>query len=405
MGYRGYAEANGFIVAADNTGDFTSIAAAITAAVAAGGSRDIFIKEGTYTENLTLQPNINLICWPSNATSLSVSIVGTLSYSGTGRVTVHSLTLSNNGANPIVNVSGAVQSQLILSNCFFPLTADGIVFSSSHVNSFVTLDSCNGFLTNGGIKFFNDTSAGTLNIQYTEIGNFGAGATIAAIKGGTGFMGIDFSYLFFPISITTTSIASHIQHSIFELSSVNKAAVTLTGTGAISSYYSLYSTGTATSLVINAGTQFASVMDVIVTSNATTLSGAGTLVYGLIVFVGTHNITVTTQNPLFVKAGNVFLSASQQSNVTTPGGYPYTIVPDQDYYILGDSSAPHTIKLPATPNAGDTYIIKDSTGTSATNNITVDGNGNNIDAGSTYIIDSNYSSFTFIFNGTIWNIF
>lgn len=54
--------------------------------------------------------------------------------------------------------------------------------------------------------------------------------------------------------------------------------------------------------------------------------------------------------------------------------------------------------LPATPANGDQYIVKDATGTAATNNITIDGNGNNIEATSTKVINTNYGCIHLSFN-------
>ena len=50
MGYRNYSTACSKIVSPDGNGDFQTIGAALTAAVS---GQTIFIRPGTYTENLT----------------------------------------------------------------------------------------------------------------------------------------------------------------------------------------------------------------------------------------------------------------------------------------------------------------------------------------------------------------
>lgn len=76
-----------------------------------------------------------------------------------------------------------------------------------------------------------------------------------------------------------------------------------------------------------------------------------------------------------------------------------------DFIIFANSSGGIlTITLPATPATGSSYIIKDSTGSASTHNITVSGNGNNVDSAATYVINVNYASVNVVFNGTIWNI-
>jgi hypothetical protein len=68
-----------------------------------------------------------------------------------------------------------------------------------------------------------------------------------------------------------------------------------------------------------------------------------------------------------------------------------------------------TIQLltsPETPLTGQTFVVKDSTGSANTFNITVSGTsaGFNIDGATTYVINTSYGSATFIFNGTQWSI-
>lgn len=75
-----------------------------------------------------------------------------------------------------------------------------------------------------------------------------------------------------------------------------------------------------------------------------------------------------------------------------------------DYTILGDTtSAAFTISLPPAPLTGETYILKDF-GNGSVNNLTIDGNGANIDGSATYVITTNYGGITVVFNGTTWTI-
>jgi hypothetical protein len=63
-----------------------------------------------------------------------------------------------------------------------------------------------------------------------------------------------------------------------------------------------------------------------------------------------------------------------------------------------------TVTLPASPAANQQVTIKDGLGDSATNNITINGNGKTIDGSSTKVISTNYNSYTLVYNGTQWNI-
>lgn len=102
-------------------------------------------------------------------------------------------------------------------------------------------------------------------------------------------------------------------------------------------------------------------------------------------------------------AGQLNGLSGRSYTITTPGAYPYTVL-KSDYVIPVDTSTARTINLPAVPVNTPVYIIKDNTGTAATNNITVSGNGNNIDGVASKIINTNYGFLRFVWNGGQWNI-
>jgi hypothetical protein len=59
--------------------------------------------------------------------------------------------------------------------------------------------------------------------------------------------------------------------------------------------------------------------------------------------------------------------------------------------------------LPASVT-GKVFIVKDAAGVAAINPITVTTTGANIDGAASAVINTNYGSLTFIFNGIEWNI-
>lgn len=61
-----------------------------------------------------------------------------------------------------------------------------------------------------------------------------------------------------------------------------------------------------------------------------------------------------------------------------------------------------TVNLDAAPVAGQTYVISDVGGTAATRNITISGNGFNVDGAGSTSITAAYGSVTVIYDGTIW---
>lgn len=92
----------------------------------------------------------------------------------------------------------------------------------------------------------------------------------------------------------------------------------------------------------------------------------------------------------------------QVVGVTTPGAYPYTTLAT-DYVILVNTSVARTIIPLGSPTTGQTYRIKDNTGSAATNNITITPSGANIDGAASQVINTNYGSVDIVFNGTQWN--
>ena len=81
-----------------------------------------------------------------------------------------------------------------------------------------------------------------------------------------------------------------------------------------------------------------------------------------------------------------------------------TTVTSADYLIGVRSTSAWTITLPATTNltTGRTIVISDETGQANVNNITISGNGNNIEGSATSVINTAYGSRTVYWTGTQW---
>ncbi|MFG6591290.1 hypothetical protein [Sulfitobacter sp. 1A12157] len=74
--------------------------------------------------------------------------------------------------------------------------------------------------------------------------------------------------------------------------------------------------------------------------------------------------------------------------------------------IIADTSAgAFTVTLPASPNAGDDVWFSDAgLNWFTNNNLTVDGNGSDIDGAATFAADADGGYFTAIFDGTEWQV-
>jgi len=99
----------------------------------------------------------------------------------------------------------------------------------------------------------------------------------------------------------------------------------------------------------------------------------------------------------------------------TPSSYAYTnvnstpyVVLTTDLYLSVDSSGGAiTVQLPNAATSGKVYIVKDRTGSAATNNITVTtvGGAVNIDGATTFVMNTAYESINVIGNGSTYEIF
>jgi hypothetical protein len=74
--------------------------------------------------------------------------------------------------------------------------------------------------------------------------------------------------------------------------------------------------------------------------------------------------------------------------------------------VIGKSSneSPFSLNLPASPESGDQILVKDAKGDASNNNLTIFGNGKDIDGLDTIIINRNYGSIKLVYNGTEWNV-
>ena len=138
--------------------------------------------------------------------------------------------------------------------------------------------------------------------------------------------------------------------------------------------------------------------------NATGFNGGN-----LILSSGTGNNVGNVQ----LQAGNVTIARIDSSKLYALKGFNQNVrtIVSSSLVLISDNIvavgaivAPITVTLPASPSAGDTYFIKDSTGISLTYNITVNGNGNTIDGFANYIIAQSYACLALVFGNNSWMV-
>src|SRR6056300_1596535 len=90
-------------------------------------------------------------------------------------------------------------------------------------------------------------------------------------------------------------------------------------------------------------------------------------------------ITINGTTIALGASGDISAGTDWQSVITADGSTATTAVAGEGYFI-NTTSAAHTINLPASPTQGDEITIVDYAGTFGTNNVTINPNGNKIEA-------------------------
>lgn len=111
------------------------------------------------------------------------------------------------------------------------------------------------------------------------------------------------------------------------------------------------------------------------------------------------NGNITTTGGLIL--GSYF---KRSIRIVTSAGNITGLSTDNVIMVNKTVGAPTVVTLPASPTEGCEIIIKDAKGDAFTNNITISAAAGNIDGLTSFILTQNYQSFTFIYNGTEWNV-
>lgn len=441
--------------------NYTTIASAITAAAAAGAPQDIHIQPGTYTENLTLQPNINLVGYVVDqgvGASQGVLINGKLSYSGSGNVYIGNVSLTTNG-DYCVEITGSNASSISFRNCTLYSGANTLIRNTcSNASATFTMFNCRCNLSASGITLFTDSSAGISQFFYCFFGSSGNTSTASTKTAGT----LQSYYTEFDFPVSFTAASGSFFYSRFSCQNSNATCITTATSGSVSLQQCCLNSGTASALSIGASTTMNVSATECNSTNASTITGAGTCVYTALsnvlakLTVASTTITPRAMGPVFLLDGGT-ASLPAYSFYDDPNTGMYSDVPDNLKFTTGGSlrltlgsgglatffngvtvssgnlsfgqgfvgvirsvagnitgantdyclnvtstASARTVTVPNAANSNQVFIIKDGSGGAATNNITVTtpGGTKTFDGATSYVINTNYGSVTLMYDGT-----
>lgn len=280
-----------YVVDADGTGDYTTIQAAINAANAAGGNATVYVRPGTYTENLTLYTTVDVV----GAVAEGVTITGVHTPPAAGRFKFQDVYLTS--ATHIFSSAVAGTAKLLVNDCVIGVT-NGYLFNLANWTGILSVNSTTSLgSTNDG--FINNASTATVYVTNSDVGT---GVGNPSVMTGTTVQIIS-SSLNCPATIGGAGSI------LFTEGAEMFATLTTAGTATAVIELSSFKTG-ATAAISHGSAGVMSLSQVTIdSSNATPIGGAGA---GVITFGDVSYL----QNSAI--AGTLTIAYSRVTDRTTP---------------------------------------------------------------------------------------
>jgi hypothetical protein len=312
-------------------GTHTTIASALTSA-SAGDT--IFIRTGTYVENITLKAGVNLTGFDSDmylqSTTGLVTIDGLMTATYTGTVSISSVRIINNGnVVKALTFSGSQATVLNFFNCRLAANAKSFCdITNSNAASSVNCYSCTLQNTgSAGNNLYTKSGASVLNCFYCQL-------TAPATSNNPCSAGVVNLYHCFSNMSYGTSSSGVTNFYNCVLNETNVTCFTTAGTGTSTLIKTRIFSGTASALSIGSGTTVNAYDCEISSTNTNAVTGAGTLNQIPLSFTNTSSgNNVTTNSSL-----NLGRSSTWTPVVTFGGGntgLTFTTAPTGKYWVIG----------------------------------------------------------------------
>ena len=304
----------------------TTIAAALTAA---SSGDTIFIRPGSYTENLTMKAGVNLCAYDCDALTPNVTIVGKLTATFAGTCSISGICLQTNSDFFLV-VSGSSATIVNLSNCYLNCTNNtGISYTSSSSSSKINCFYCIGDVTTTGITLHSMSGAGFIDYQNSFIKNTGNSTTASNNSNGeVNMYGCEF---YMPFSSSSTGyFDAKVTH--FDTSDTNSTAYTNNATHGNNQFISQCFMGVGSAVPIVNNDRVSCRNTNASSSNTVAVSGTGTTSCSMFACGAQLKSITSSFTPQNIITGDIYLdnlvglfagSGSPSGSITAPKGSLY----------------------------------------------------------------------------------
>lgn len=415
-----------YVVDANGSTPYTTIQSAINAANAAGGGQ-VWVRPGTYIENLTFYSGIQL----SSPSEQSVTIIGTHTPPASGTLNIDRLTLQS--AADIFNSAAAGSTVIIIEDCTISVT-NGYTFNLPNWTGALALYDMGESSTNNGVV--NNSGGATCFFVSVSIGS-GTGNTMIT----SGPVILEEANVGCPWNAQTGSnITCYYNTFIHTVTCSNNS------TGFFD--WCIFSTGANQAFTMSSSGSIQINQSIVNSSNNPSIGGAGggTLTLSDITFLNNSTLAGTlilgnsSIYPVKMSNGQLLIGSAGQAAVpatltagtgisitngagtitvsntgTSTYAYtsvnhaasPYTVLGGDEYIGVDSTAGVVSILLPNAPSTGRVFVIKDSKAQAVANNITITTVGGvvTIDGATSYVMKTNYQSVELIFNGTSYEVF
>lgn len=281
-----------YVVSSAGNTPYATVQSAITAANTAGIPAVVYIRPGTYTENLTLYTDIFL----EGTESIDTIIVGHHTPPAAGTLSFTRVCFTATGNDSVISSAAAGTTDIKFTRCRFVVN-NGYICNLVNWTGAITLRYCNeGASANNGV-ITNATGTSVITLSNSIIGT-GTGNTMSVIGA------LDFFSVKLGCPLTINGAAA----SFIEGGSTLLGTITTGGTANLKIRNSTISTGAAIAITIGSAVPMLLNNVVVDSTNALAISGTGTVNFNEATFPNSKALAGTIVEGLtgVVKTGEIY---------------------------------------------------------------------------------------------------